>query len=291
MRDVLPQVGLAGYGQLYVAPGTIAELATAGEGAPPVGEVLVSNDGGVFDGALHTDAVVTALERQLNDGSLNVRPVKQDLLEDAESSGAEVRDLFTMMGMFSALVGVLLLVNLFVMLAEERKAELGMLRAVGMKRNHLVRLFGLEGGLYSLAAAGIGALGGIAVGKVLVLATESIFAAQEDDLTFVFDAKPSSLVTGALIGLVISLLTVWGTSARIARLNVIRAIRDLPEPAVRRTSIVKLLLSGVGVLAGVVMSNAGISGNSPVLTFIGPAVALGSAVPLFSLWLLSLIHI
>ena len=290
VRDVLPQVGLAGYVGMYVAPGTIAELANSspGEGAPPVGEVLVSNDGGVFDGATHSDDVTAALETRLGSDLLHegtsVDNVKQDLLEDAESSGAEVRDLFTMMGIFSALVGVLLLVNLFVMLAEERKAELGMLRAVGMKRNHLVRLFGLEGGLYSLAAAVLGALGGIAVGKVLVLATESVIAT-DDDLTFVFDAKPSSLVTGALIGLAISLLTVWGTSARIARLNVIRAIRDLPEPAVRRTSIVKLLLSGVGVLAGVVMTNAGISGNSPVLTFIGPAAALGSAVPLFSLWL------
>lgn len=288
VRDVLPQVGLAGYVGMYVAPGTIAELAgtiaAGNDGTPPVGEVLVSNDGGVFDGATRTDSVVSALERRLGDDTLNVRPVKQDLLDDARDSGAEVRELFTVMGVFSALVGVLLLVNLFVMLAEERKAELGMLRAVGMKRNHLVRLFGLEGGLYSLVAAVLGALGGIAVGKVLVLATESVIAA-DDDLTFVFDAKPSSLVTGALIGLVISLLTVWGTSTRIARLNVIRAIRDLPEPAVRRTSILKLLLSGVGVLTGLVLTNAGISGNAPTPTFIGPALALGSAVPLFSLLL------
>jgi len=101
----------------------------------------------------------------------------------------------------------------------------------------------------------------------------------------VFDAKPASLVTGALIGLAISLLTVWGTSARIARLNVIRAIRDLPEPAARRTSITKLLLASVGVLLGAFMTMTGISGEASVPTLVGPAVALGSAVPLLSLFL------
>lgn len=290
VRDVLPRVGLAGYSGIYVAPGTIAGLSSStGSGAaPPTGEVLISNDGGVFDGAGITADVTEALDARLAEagigGDQTVHEVKQDLLDDAESSGAEVRDMFTMMGVFSALVGVLLLVNLFVMLAEERKPELGMLRAVGMKRNHLVRLFGLEGGIYSIVAAVLGALGGIAIGRVLVLATESIIASEED-LTFVFDAKPASLLTGSLIGLAISLLTVWGTSTRIARLNVIRAIRDLPEPTERRTSLAKTVFASLGVLLGLFLTNAGLSGNSAIPTLVGPAVALGSAVPLFARWL------
>jgi len=56
--------------------------------------------------------------------------------------------------------GVLLLINIFVMLAEERKSELGMLRALGLKRNHLVRAFGLEGSMYALTAAVVGAAAG-----------------------------------------------------------------------------------------------------------------------------------
>jgi len=289
VRTVLPQVGLAGMSPIYLPPGSIERFAAAGTGSPPLGSVLVSNEGGVYDGVADHPGVFRALEQRFDaldlPGSQVVHEAKQDLLDDAEESGAAVRDMFTMMGIFSALVGVLLLVNLFVMLAEERKTELGMLRAVGMKRNHLVRLFGLEGGLYSVIAAVLGALGGIAVGRVLVAATENIFAAQDDDLVFRFDAKPASLVTGALIGLAISLLTVWGTSTRIARLNVIRAIRDLPDPKVRRTSLVRLVLSAFGVLAGILLTNLGISGESAVPTFIGPAVAFGSAVPLLSRWL------
>ena len=70
--------------------------------------------------------------------------------------GDSIGQLFTGIGMFSVLAGVLLLVNLFVMLAEERKSELGMLRAVGLRRNHLMRAFGLEGACYGVVAAILG---------------------------------------------------------------------------------------------------------------------------------------
>lgn len=233
VRTVVPRIGLAGAADVFVAPGTLIDLAagaTAGE--PPIGAVLVSNTGGVFGGAAGSDAVVAELEARLAGvDAVEVVAVKQDLLDEAARSGTELRTLFSSLGTFSALVGVLLLVNLFVMLAEERKSELGVMRAVGLKRSRLVRLFGLEGGLYSLAAAVLGI--GVGVGQAVVAATRSIIAG-DGDLSLVLAVRPASLVAGGLIGLTISLLTVWGTSLRIARLQVIAAIRDLPDaPAAR----------------------------------------------------------
>jgi len=281
VRTVAPRVGLAGAADVHVAPGTLAGLAAgAPDAEPPLGAVLVSNTGGVFDGADHTATVTAALDDRLRgmDG-VEVVPVKHDLLEAAEESGVTLRSLFSSLGSFSALVGVLLLVNLFVMLAEERKSELGTMRAVGLKRNHLVRLFGLEGGLYSLAAAVLGTVLGIGVGQAVLVATRSILA-DEDGMTFVFAAEPASLVTGGLIGLAISLLTVWGTSIRIARLNVIRAIRELPEPAAHRLSARRAVLAAAGVLAGSFLFQAGLTGDVGPLVLAGPALALLSAVPL-----------
>ena len=293
VRTITPRLGLAGYNGIYVAPGTLASLAAdappdVGGSQPPMGEILVSNTGGVYDGSLHSAAVSATLERRVEGiPGVEVVETKQDLLDEAESSGAEMREMFTALGTFSIAVGVLLLVNLFVMLAEERKAELGMLRAIGMKRNHLVRLFGLEGTLYALVAAAMGAAIGIGVGRLIMVAIEHILAAEvsEDGLTFVFAVQPSSLIIGSLVGLVISLITVWATSTRIARLNVIRAIRDLPEPAVRRASWLRLVLGAVGMVLGGLILNAGISGDSAVPVLIGPAIALASAVPLLGRWL------
>jgi putative ABC transport system permease protein len=280
VRTVVPRVGLAGGADLFVAPGTLAGLASSsGAGEPPVGILLVSNTGGVFDGAHHSDAVADALEARLTgiDG-VEVATVKQDVLDDAEAAGAEMRSLFASLGTFSALVGVLLLVNLFVMLAEERKSELGVMRAVGLKRNHLVRLFGLEGGIYSLAAAVTGVALGAVVGRAIIAVTRSIIA--DGDLTFVFAAEPASLVTGGLVGLAISLVTVWATSARIARLNVIRAIRDLPDPPADRLSVRRAVLASLGVAAGLLLTQAGVAGDEPAPALVGPPVALFSAVPL-----------
>jgi putative ABC transport system permease protein len=281
VRTVAPRVGLAGAAQVYVAPGTITDRAAgAGAGEPPLGAVLVSNTGGTFDGAAHTDEVTRALDERLAglDG-VEVVTAKQDLVDSAAEAATSLRSLFASLGTFSALVGVLLLVNLFVMLAEERKTELGMMRAVGLKRNHLLRLFGLEGGLYSLAAAALGALVGIGVGQAVLAATRSILA-HEEGVTFVFAAEPASVLTGALIGLAISLATVWATSVRIARLNVVRAIRDLPEPVARRLSVPKAVAASIGVVAGIVGLQAGLAGRAAPLVLAAPALALFSAVPL-----------
>src|SRR3989304_1547035 len=49
--------------------------------------------------------------------------------------------------------GGVLIVNIFTMLAEERKVELGMGRAMGMRRSTLVQLFVFEGLTYAVAAA------------------------------------------------------------------------------------------------------------------------------------------
>jgi putative ABC transport system permease protein len=71
---------------------------------------------------------------------------------------------FLMIGSFSIIAGALLLVNMFVMLAEERTGQLGVLRAIGMRRRALVGTFSLEGAAYVMLALVPGLLLGIAGG-------------------------------------------------------------------------------------------------------------------------------
>ncbi len=60
--------------------------------------------------------------------------------------------------MFAVAAGILLLVNVFVMLADERRSELGMLRAVGMRRRTLVAALATEGWIYAVLASVLGAV-------------------------------------------------------------------------------------------------------------------------------------
>src|SRR5437588_771502 len=77
---------------------------------------------------------------------------------------------------FSICVGVLLIFLIFVMLAAERRAEMGMSRAVGLKRRHLTQMFLFEGTAYTLAASLIGVVLGVAVGFLMTGVLSSIFS-------------------------------------------------------------------------------------------------------------------
>ncbi|HEY4375617.1 MAG TPA: ABC transporter permease, partial [Acidimicrobiales bacterium] len=282
VRQVLPEVGLAGSADLFVGPSTLDHLARSPfpVGAdPPHAEVLVSNRGGVFSGAGRSRAVARELRHRVSAvPGTTVRLSKSDLLKSAADQGQSTGQLFTGIGVFSVLAGILLLVNLFVMLAEERKTEMGILRALGYRRSHLMRLFAAEGALYAVVAAACGAGLGVGVGEAIVAITQGIFNGS-GDVALHFSAPTNSLLEGAGIGLLMSLATVWITSARIARLNVIAAIRDLPDPGHRRRGRRALILGSLGVVVGLLTFLGGFLGSSPLPTLVGPMLACFAAMP------------
>lgn len=281
--QVVPEVGLAGYGGAIVAPGTLHDLAAQASAlaAPPTTQVLVSVDGAVFDTREQSAGVVAQLESAVAGlPGVGIEAGKATLLDDAESQGAGLTQVFTMIGSFSVMAGILLLINLFVMLAEERKTELGMLRAVGFTRRRLTRAFAIEASLYAVVAAAAGAVAGIGIGWLVAVVAGPIFGAAGQGSAPPLVIEPVSLAIGAGTGLVISLLTIWATSLRIARLNIIRAIRDLPEPKITKVRKRTLVLGAVGILAGAAVGFAGYLGDNAIALCLGVPVMALSASPL-----------
>jgi putative ABC transport system permease protein len=287
----LPRLGVAGlhlgFGSespnLFVAPGTLQGLAAAApvKASPPKHVVAVSNAGGVIEGAARTGQVKRAIEAALGERPSNVLESKQDLLKVAESSGEQFTQLFGGIGFFSVLAGVVLLVNIFVMLAQERKTELGMLRAVGLRRSGLVGSFSVEGWLYALGSAALGTVAGLGVGRVIVVVAAGIFGQGDFSLELRYDAELSSVQAGFTFGFFISLLTVVLTSLGIARLNVIRAIRDLPDPEGDRRRRVGAAVGGaVLVVLGGGLASAGVAGEAAVSVLVGPSLAAWGLVAL-----------
>ena len=294
LRAVVPSVGLVGYCGALVSPGTIERLwadrseSVGGEG--PAGELQVSLDGAVFDSVRYSDATADALSADLGASrfgaaaveNAEVRATKDRRLTNAENSGDQLRSIFSAIGAFSVISGILLLVNLMIMLAEERKSELGMLRAVGLKRGHLLRTFSLEGSIYAAASALLGSVVAIGVGALVIRGTQEIFA--EPDSTFRIDlfVPGRTLVATAAIGYAISLVTVWAASTRVARLNILSAIRDLPDPRRTGRRTVALAASMVGVATGVAVSIVGITSGSQLPLLAGVAVAALCLIPIAS---------
>jgi putative ABC transport system permease protein len=285
---VVPARGLAGFGDsgAFVAPGTVDPAVAAGAGAEPETLTLVSNTGGVEEGSAASDRVagkLTAAIGPLASQGTSVDKPKQEVLEEARQAGDSLGSLFLFVGSFAVIAGVLLLVNVFVMLAEERKPELGMLRAVGMRRGRLVRGFVVEGAVYALTAAALGVVVGLGVGRAVVEVAARIFASfspDEGGLDLAFKVTPTSLVNGFALGFLVAFLTVALTSIRISRVNIIAAIRDLPGEGGRRLKRRWVVLSTLAAAGAGAAAAVAIADGQGVGTYLYPAVAVVALCPL-----------
>ncbi|HEU5009241.1 MAG TPA: FtsX-like permease family protein [Gaiellaceae bacterium] len=246
--------------------------------------VLVSNRGGDTSGAALTDDVVARLDPLANRLGLEVTPVKQDALDAADEMGAAFTAFFTTFGMFSIAAGILLIFLIFVMLAAERRGELGIARAIGTRRGHLVEMFTFEGAAYDLLAAAVGALLGavFAFGMVLVMAQAFGASDADEGLQIQFAVSWHSLVVAFAIGLLLTLLVVAVSAWRVSVMTIAAAIRGLPEPAQPRRRR-RLILAGLGLALGFLLAYAGMSGDQATPLDLGVSLILMSLVPLLRL--------
>ncbi|MGH2725651.1 MAG: ABC transporter permease, partial [Actinomycetota bacterium] len=152
--------------------------------------------------------------------------------------------------------GAALVVNLISMLAEERRAQLGILRALGLTRRRLVLLSVIEGAVYSLAAAAIGVVAGIPVGRVIssrFAHAFSEFGGGDFDFRFTFSLKGSTVAVAFALGSILTLGVVFFTSRRTSRMSIPAAIRNLPEPAKEHgRGIVRRILIGAAAVLGLI---------------------------------------
>ena len=215
--------------------------------------IAVSITGGVRDTLDRSDAVEQRLETFIDEtpGSrADVLFTKKELVGLAETIGSIFVTFFLIFGLFAIASGVLLIFMIFVMLAAERRSEMGMARAVGMQRLHLTEMFLAEGMAYNVGSAAVGALLGLGVALVLVMVLAQIFTdALGFSITFHFNWQ--GFLIAYSLGVVLTFATVTFSSFRIANLNIVRAIRDLPEPQPlggADRSIGALLKSALGAL-------------------------------------------
>jgi putative ABC transport system permease protein len=246
--------------------------------------VLVSNRGGVTAGAALTDEVVAELGPLARRLDLEVSPLKQDAIESADEMGAAFTAFFTTFGMFSIAAGILLIFLIFVMLAAERRGELGIARAIGTRRGHLVEMFTFEGAAYDLLAAAVGAVLGavFAFGMVVVMANAFGAVDGDEGLQIEFAVSWRSLVVAFAIGLLLTLLVVAVSAWRVSVMTIAAAIRGLPEPGQphRRR---RLVLALAGLALGALLVYAGLSGDQSTPFNLGVSLGLMSLVPLLRL--------
>jgi len=240
--------------------------------------VMISNKGDALGGVGLTDKVIATVNPTLKPFGLEADPVKRDALDEADAEGNAFMSVFTTFGSFSIFAGAMLIFLIFVMLAAERRGELGIARAVGTRRGHLVQMYVFEGVAYDLVAAAVGALVGVLVafGMVFALAAALDFTG----LQIQHDVRPRSLVVAYTLGVLLTFLIVTVSAWRVSRLNIVSAIRNTPEPPVRKSRKRRWIPGTLAVLAGVALAASGLSSSDAPALMLGVSLIIIGAVPL-----------
>jgi putative ABC transport system permease protein len=268
-----------------------------------VNYVAITNAGGLRGSIQYTSTVGLAANQTLNDiqDIQNISPsfacktsantpgsstpflcaygAKMVSVDSATTGAQSLSNLFSVLSTITILAGVVLIINMFIMLAEERKSEMGMARAVGMKRGQLTKLFLFEGTLYAAGSSLVGIFVGIGIAYGILYAfgriISNFFPVSLAQVLDSFTFTPTSLFTAFTEGLFITYLTILLTSWRVSRLNIIRAVRDIPEPPKEVRTYTKLFFVGIALaVLGVIVFQSSFAAKSAIEALVGPSLVI-----------------
>ena len=246
--------------------------------------IAISNQGGGESGLGLSDRVVRTLKPVVTPLGLETSTSKADAVDLADQAGNAFMSMFTTFGMFSIAAGILLIFLIFVMLATERRGELGIARAVGTRRGHLVQMFTFEGAAYDLLAAAVGALLGAAVAYAMVLGIASAFGTADEDAGFQvqFAVTARSLFVAFAIGGLLTLLVVAFSAWRVSVMTISTAIRNLPEPSLAHRRR-RFALAAVAIGLGALLTASGAADAAATPLMLGVSLILIGLVPVLRL--------
>ncbi|HEX4206740.1 MAG TPA: FtsX-like permease family protein [Ktedonobacteraceae bacterium] len=183
-------------------------------------------------------------------GALNEVPFTSGLALDNSPAGREYALLLPAFTWLLIGAGMVFLILLCLLLAAERRAELGISRALGLQRQHLVQLFLLEACGYGVLAAlpgvslGVGAvaLELWALGHLpTVNLGPDVIASSAFHVPLHLQVSWQSLLSAGCLSVLATAGVACLAAFWISRLNIVAAIRNLDDVVVARPSLSGLL--------------------------------------------------
>ena len=188
-----------------------------------INQVYIANRGGGVD---LTERVTDSLDLPNN---VHFIQIKQQSVANSQKAQDIFSRIFGLFSLFALAIGLLLIFLIFILLAAERRAEMGMARAIGVQRRHLILMFLFEGAIYDLLSSLIGLASGVGIGVLLVVFLGPILVRFDFPLKLTF--QPRSLIIAYCLGVIFTFCSVAISSWLVSRMTVVEAMRDLPEPA------------------------------------------------------------
>ena len=191
------------------------------------------------------NALYHANFRGLTSG-LSVNEVKEQGVKLSTLENDIFSRIFDLFALFALAVGLLLIFLIFVLLAAERRAEMGMARAIGVQRRHLILMYLFEGTVYDLISSFIGLLVGMGAGVLLALFLAPILARFNFPLKVAL--QPRSLVIAYCLGVIFTFFSIGVSAWLVSRMTVVDALRNLPETDRPHLTLLEIFRQGFAIL-------------------------------------------
>ena len=164
----------------------------------------------------------------ISSSDVSIVSVKSEAVLSIEGAGESFSILFLTFGTFIIAAGAMLIVNLQVISADDRKRDWGILRAIGGSSNDIGWIIRIEGVMLAAPASLFGAFSGLIVAGVMMGALDAFFIASFG-VGFSFAWEWSSVIIGATAGFLLSTLTLSLTALFLSRKDVLSNLRGIPS--------------------------------------------------------------
>ncbi|MGB9595742.1 MAG: ABC transporter permease, partial [Candidatus Poribacteria bacterium] len=141
------------------------------------------------------------------------QPIREKLLLSSKPT-TDFGQLFFGLSVFLIFSSCLLAGLVFVFGVQQRREEIGTLLAIGFRSGQIKQLFLSEGLIIAIFGGILGIVLGIGYTKFIIFALSTIWRNAVNSANLFYYAEPLTLLIGFLIGIAISIMTIWLTLRR-----------------------------------------------------------------------------
>jgi putative ABC transport system permease protein len=148
---------------------------------------------------------------------------RKDIGKNIIGALKDIRQMFSIMVVLASLLSIFLAWSVFSAIANERSREVGIMRALGAKESHVVRIFLIEVLMIAIA----GSLVGIASGSILSVFLEKSFTILKSLSTELYALERFSIAAvGLCAGTAVCVLGALSPILRIKKMEPLAAIKE-----------------------------------------------------------------
>lgn len=249
---------IAGVPALVLSPDAADRLLPAGSAT----ELAVVGDPGVVE-QVRAAADASGQPLEVRSGEV----AAGDAVADAKSAARIISTVFGVFGLLSLFVGLFIIYNTFTILLAQRKREIALLRAIGVRRKQITRSVLGE-------AAVVGVVSGVIGSGLGVLIAVAGRGALLGDIDGSLVVGPTAIVSGLVIGLVATVWSSWGPARKASKVPPIEALRESSNDSSSR-SVPRMLAGMVLAALTVLFVVLGLQSDDSPAQLVGVAAFLG----------------